>query len=511
MNTDSGASFDSGIAQGYTPAADRLDPRAPSAKFKLSWRVIPQIDKDPRFMAHAQRLPGRLLLFVAFAILLGWLGGNPLIAPFAAACAYAERYRWYLIPIATLLLSYQSGFWVDTGLVARVAEQEGLAGQINQPLLFCGMLALVFLLCSCLLLSWRRIVAAIPLFRRSTLCLMLGFSALVLVAESSLAGGVPRVLLWSFLMTLLPYLWFLAYALADVDSREPAPFWQHLGVFHPFFGSTLTPFGKGISYLRKFEAKTSEQLAVTQLKGLKLAAWTCLLAVSLNCFNTLVHGYFGLPRFDDTFSRYIAGAAYPLYDCWASLAAFFVEDLLGISIWGGIIVASARMAGFRLLRNTYRPLASTSLAEFWNRYYFYYKELLVDHFFYPAFLRYFRTNRRLRMFFATFAAACVGNLIFHFIRDIHFVAELGLRRAITGEASHAFYTLVLATGVGLSQMRVRTAGAPKAWLRGRLLPCVWVIVFFCVLHVFDAPLDRDHTIWQRAQFLFHLLGIDRWT
>jgi D-alanyl-lipoteichoic acid acyltransferase DltB (MBOAT superfamily) len=184
-----------------------------------------------------------------------------------------------------------------------------------------------------------------------------------------------------------------------------------------------------------------------------------------------------------------------------------VEDLLAISIWGGVIVASARMAGFRLLRNTYRPLEATTLAEFWNRYYFYYKELLVDHFFYPAFFRYFRNHRRLRMFFATFAAACVGNLLFHLIRDIHFVAELGLRKALVGEQSHAFYTFVLAIGVALSQLRPPNKELSRGWLRGRIVPCIWVATFFCVLHVFDAPLDREHSIWQRGEFLFHLVGI----
>ena len=146
---------------------------------------------------------------------------------------------------------------------------------------------------------------------------------------------------------------------------------------------------------------------------------------------------------------------------------FFVEDVLNISVWGGIIIASARMAGFRLLRNTYRPLEARTLAEFWNRYYFYYKELLVDHFFYPAFLRYFRTNRKLRMFFATFAAACVGNLIFHFIRDIHFVAELGLWRALSGEASHAFYTFVLAIGVACRRCAPATASSQGMAARSR--------------------------------------------
>jgi hypothetical protein len=510
MNTDSGASLD--IAQAYTPVIDGRGFTQPSRLPKEAWRIIPQVDKDPRFVAYAQRLPGRAAIFVissVLAALLYLLGVDLLVAPLAAACAYAQDLRRYLIPLATLLLLCKNGFWVDVELLQRVIAQEGLTNQINQPLLFFATLALVLALCSCLLVFWPRIVA-IPLFRRSTLCLVSGFIALVIVAQSPIAAGVPRVLLWSLLLTLLPYFWFLAYALADVGTLARTRFWQHLGLFHPFWGSTLTPFGKGLSYLGKFEAKTPEELAITQLKGLKLAAWTLLLAACLNNFITLVHGYLAVPHFDDTFLGYIAGVRYPRYLCWASLVAYFVEDVLNMAVWGGAIIACARLAGFRLLRNTYRPLESTTLAEFWNRYYFYYKELLVDHFFYPVFLRYFRGNRKLRMFFATFMAACVGNLMFHFIRDIRFVAELGWWKALSGEASHAFYTFLLALGVGVSQMRAGDRVRSSGWLRGRVLPCLWVVLFFCVLHVFDAPLDRVHSIWQRAEFLSYLMGTNTW-
>ena len=36
------------------------------------------------------------------------------------------------------------------------------------------------------------------------------------------------------------------------------------------------------------------------------------------------------------------------------------------------MIACVRMAGFRALRNTYRPLESRTVAEFWNRYAFYF-------------------------------------------------------------------------------------------------------------------------------------------
>jgi hypothetical protein len=473
---------------------------------KPSWRLIPQMDRDPRLVAGLQDIGGRVALCgtVGLLAVLFWqISIDFSAAGLALACAYAGRYRRVLILAATLLLLYRSGFLIDRGFIERLSINEGVAGRIHQPLLEAVMLVGVFALFAGLLAMQG---AGTFVLRRPTLSLLLAFLALVALTQATIMAGMPRVVLWSFLMTFQPYLWFLAYGLADA-GRKRSPAWWHLSVFHPFWGSSLTPFGKGLSYLDRFEAKTPEELAVTQLKGVKLAAWTLVLAIVRICLVDLVHGRLQLPAFDDNLLQYLAGHPGPRFVGWASLVSFFVEDMLSMTVFGGVIIATARLAGFRLLRNTYRPLESTTLAEFWNRYYFYYKELLVDHFFYPTFVRCFRGHRRLRMFFATFVAACVGNLLFHFIRDIHFVGEMGLWRAVVGEQSHAFYTFVLAVSVGLSQMRSARRPASQGWLRGRLMPCLWVSSFFCLIHVFDAPLDREHSLGQRAEFLFYLLGV----
>ena len=68
-----------------------------------------------------------------------------------------------------------------------------------------------------------------------------------------------------------------------------------------------------------------------------------------------------------------------------SIVANFPERLLEIAVWGHPVVATARLAGFRLLRNTYRPLSSRTIAEFWNRYYYYFKEALVKVYFFPTY------------------------------------------------------------------------------------------------------------------------------
>jgi hypothetical protein len=495
---------------GATPGIANV-PAPPAAK--TGWRIIPAIDKDPRIVAWVQGLRGRTGLFAVMSALsftLGLFNADLRVAPLATVCAYAGPFRRYLIPLATLLLLYANGFWVDAAQVRAIIGQEGLSNGLDAAWLVRGALLAVLVASSCLMASWPRL-AAIPFLPRPTMCLISVFVALVVAAQSPIAAGMPRAMLWALVMAFQPYLWFLAYALSDLGALKRRPVWQHLGVFHPFWGSSATPFGKGLAYLERYDAKTPEDLAVTQLKGLKLACWLLVLAVCLSAFNHVTYDLLRLPHFNQVFLDYIGGARDPRYLGWLSLVTFFAGDVLDMTLWGGAIVVCARMAGFRLLRNTYKPLEARTLAEFWNRYYFFYKELLVDHFFYPVFIRYFRGHRRLRIFFATFMAACVGNLLFHFIRDIHFVAELGWWKAVSGEASHAFYTFLLAVGVGISQIRNRPRNGSAGWLRGRVLPLLWITVFFCVLHVFDAPTDRVHSIGQRAHYLSYLLGIDAWT
>ena len=80
-----------------------------------------------------------------------------------------------------------------------------------------------------------------------------------------------------------------------------------------------------------------------------------------------------------------AGHSYPWHINWLVLIANFFMRLVWFSVWGHTIIACCRMAGYNALRNTYRPLQSASIAEFWNRFYYYFKELLVDNFFLSCF------------------------------------------------------------------------------------------------------------------------------
>jgi hypothetical protein len=323
-------------------------------------------------------------------------------------------------------------------------------------------------------------------------------------------GDAARWCLWMALSVLCTHLWFLAYALQDQRSRAAGPLALQMGWFQPFWHASMgwlspTPLGKGAAFLRKHQARTPQELAVTQLKAVKLLAWSCVLMVVSQGLQRLAQAL-GVEPVEQAFAAYVQGRPLPRVDSWASLALSAAGAALFLAILGHKVIAVARLAGFRLPRNTWRPLQARTLAEFWNRYYYYFKELLVDFFFLPTFLKTFRRHPRWRVFFATFMAAGVGNALYHFLRDIHLVAVLGWREAALGYAGNLFYCVVLAVGIGVSQARL-SAGRQLAaawWARLWSLLCVWS--FFVALQVF-AHEDRGLGLAQRLSFFIHLLGV----
>jgi hypothetical protein len=182
---------------------------------------------------------------------------------------------------------------------------------------------------------------------------------------------------------------------------------------------------------------------------------------------------------------------------------YFLLLLLFVSVSTHTVVAVIRMCGFNALRNTYRPLASKTIAEFWNRYFYYFKELLVEFFFYPVFFRYFKKHPVLRMYFATMAAAFFGNFLFHFMRDIWFVVELGFFRALGAFHVYFVYSFLLGNMIFLSQWRQEKVSQVSTGPFSRFFAPVRVFGFYCLLSVF---IDfRRENISDNITFLLSML------
>ena len=344
--------------------------------------------------------------------------------------------------------------------------------------------------------------------RRPLVFLLTGFSALIFMACAATPSSLTYSILWSLVALVASYVWFIAYALTDRHSTSGRDLTLELGSFRPLWGSTNTPFPKGAAYLRRIEARTPEQLAIVQLKGLKLLAWAILLSLFSGLVDHgFVHEYLQIPTSAQALALSVRGTPVAWNVRWESQILFFFEITLDFAVLGHKFIAVCRMAGFNALRNSYRPLSSRTIAEFFNRFYYYFKELLVDLFFYPAFFRYFKKHRKLRTTFATFVAVVLGNSFYHLTRDWQFLQRDGLWKALVGYQVLFFYNVVLATALSISQLRAR-GPRPTGLVRGRLLPVLGVILFYCVLSVFGDesrlyPLDV-HLRYLASLFFIHI-------
>jgi hypothetical protein len=162
------------------------------------------------------------------------------------------------------------------------------------------------------------------------------------------------------------------------------------------------------------------------------------------------------------------------------------------------------MAGYNALRNMYKPLQSRNIADFFNRYYFYYKELLVNVFFYPTFLRYFKNRPLLRYYAAIMMAAFVGNFLVHFVAHADSIIKEGAIKIFVSMHSFLFYCFLLGNGIYISQYRKIKTGKS-----GRKLPLplasFMVLGFYCIISIFSF-IPEGMAFVTGFKFLFSLVN-----
>jgi len=479
-----------------------------------AFRLIPALDTYPKVVDFAQKLPGKILLLALFSAGISFRTDNWLpLSAFLAVMTFLPQCRPVLLTIATFGSLYLAN-WPNVEIPWSIPQQQNSPVIFFKPLILAA--ALVFFAVYYAVVTKNRD----GWFAKRPIRNLLVFYLLLLLTATNLPLSSPQALyLWTFLAVIGKYLWFFNYTLIDRHAKETPHLVLQAGYYFPFWGWSTTPFPKGAAYLRKIEAKSPAQLAVSQLKAIKLLYWALLLSLLERVLRQIFYGsadvspaflgisfFLGIPTLEAVLHA-AAGHSYPWHMNWLALIANFVVRLLWFSVWGHVIIAGCRMAGYNALRNTYKPLQSASIADFWNRFYYYFKELLVDNFFYPTFLRYFKKWPKLRLFFATLAAAGFGNLLFHFLRDIGAIAGKGFWQTLWSFRVYAFYGLVLGTAIGLSQLYEKKRTKDMSWFRKNIITPVYVVGFYCLLSIFDSSDDKltltDHFIFLCKLFNIH--------
>lgn len=327
--------------------------------------------------------------------------------------------------------------------------------------------------------------------------------------------------------TCFPFLaWRCGYMLLAGQRRRAADsrFREHFFYLWPAYGGTHVPYGKGHDYLQQTMAATMADRARAQLAGLKLLILAWFWQGALWMINGFVHGlpvdgmppalsgyHLDLPRLSALIGGETTFHPSPIW-AWASVFVELITRTLKLAITGHVIIGCLRLLGFRVFRNTYKPLLSQSVVEFWNRFYYYFKELLVEFFFFPAYASYFKTRPGLRLFAATMAAAFAGNIYYHVLRDIGHLAAAELIGAWSLLCPRIFYSSLLALGIYVSLLRERKRRG-RTWpqdgpwamcLRIKRIAGVWV--FYALIHIWNVDPPRL-TFAQRTEFFLSLFGI----
>jgi hypothetical protein len=462
-------------------------PASAKAKGLAEFRLIPRIETFPAVVSFAQTPLGKTVLLAAFGLGMRYFLPNlasvlTLMLPLALI-TFLSEYRRFVLAITPIAI-----------VVAQTANDPLLLGLTLAVI----ALGIVLYLCA---MRWPKSLFG----QRPVLFLLTGFTALILLARAAVPHSLPYSILWSLVGAVASYVWFIAYAVTDRNSKPAQELTLEMAAFRPLWGSTNTPFPKGAGYLRRIEAKDPEQLAIVQLKGLKLLAWAILLALLQGLWDRFFHGYLRIPTPDQALAMSVQGTPAAWHLRWESVILAFFESIFEVSVFGHRIIACCRLAGFNALRNTYRPLSSTTIAEFFNRFYYYYKELVVEFFFYPAFFRFWKRSPKLRLVFATFSAAFFGNVFYHVTRDWTVIRDAGFLKALSNYQSFAFYCLALAAMLSISQLR-KMATRPTGFLRGRILPAFKVCFLFCLLNIF-AVNTQLYPLVDRFRFLAGLFFI----
>jgi hypothetical protein len=360
--------------------------------------------------------------------------------------------------------------------------------------------------------------ASLPAFvkRHPQLCLHGCFWVWMIVLWTVTPSNVTvRTTLTGCAVVFPLLLWRVGFMLFTAQRGRMAgtTFADHWFYLWPVWGGSSVPYGKGFDYLTSCEAKDDEALARSQLSGLKLFLLAAMCSVGKDLMDGLV--------FDENnaYRRALGGLTlgvtgandmirmpgdYPIWQYWVSMYCELFRLVLGWGSKGHVVIGFLRLGGFYVFRNTYKPLLAETIVEFWNRYYYYFKELLVNFFFFPTFTRYFKRSPRLRVFAAVFAAAFFGNMYYHVVKATSFM--LGDPAKVWADFNPRLaYCFALALGIYISMRREQRR--PKGVVRSparRALAIFGVWTFFAFIHLW-ARSTMTHA--QRFHFLLGLFGL----
>ncbi len=257
------------------------------------------------------------------------------------------------------------------------------------------------------------------------------------------------------------------------------------------WGATI---GQGYAYtVNNFLCEDKNKLVVS---GLKL--WS--ISLSYLIFGSWVHAHL-LEFFNDlgilVYSRieYMSLDFISGYNIGPSsvLLTTLIALMKWTFSWGGVVhfkVGLWRICGYRIDPYFNLPWLSTNLVTLWSRFTFHYREFLVRAFYYPVFFKFFKGHTHLRIFVATMAAACFGNLIWGHITESAFYFGVSKNSLFVSLKEWPYFVL-LGLGITTSEFWLlhkkktsRRPWTPDKYIGWDFLSAYVTLQYFALIHIF---------------------------
>ena len=473
--------------------------------------TITQLHEHDRLISAAQTVSGQFGVWIAGITLLLWHDVNILmLASFTLVLLVPHRRRELLMvaAIGAVIGIFLRRQQLDS---IHMLVSPGLADPSQWSHFFLQTTAAMLFLVVAIFAAIR--FDRMPAIVRRLPVLTVHVAVWLALALSSL----PRLsmLTWASFMA-----WRLSYLFKSASRGRcsSTTFKDHLFYLVPVYGGTHIPYGKGFDYLTDHEALDLDAIARSQMAGIKLLILAIVWTTALHLMDSGFYGHtstfvdpllggwtFELPRMTQLM-HLETQPTIPI--AWMSIYLELIRTTLELAVMGHVIVGCLRLLGFNVFRNTYKPLLAESVVEFWNRFYFYFKELLVEFFFYPTFLRCTWAGPRLRLFCAVFAAAFVGNVYYHLLTQPQLIIRLDFEMLWVQWGPRLVYCLLLSLGIWVSMLRQQrqrgSFGSTDTLKRVRAIAGVWT--FYGLIQVWNIT-PGEIGFAPRFEFLTALIGL----
>ena len=475
--------------------------------------IIPQLDKYPKIVNFAQTIYGKIFFLMIF-----YLGTNLYVkvlndsAPnliivniILTLITFFPQYRKLLFSIGTIFSAF---YYLP------------VFTELYMPrTTYYIMLILVFLFC----ISYTQLYYILrkkTKIKRPIFILYFTFSLFICILYYFKIKGYSLAYPWFFALTLAPYLIFISYSILDISSGASNDLWYQVGWYKPF-GQPFHwfPFHKGTCSLIKVEAKNKAQFAIVQLKAVKLLYWGLFISIiskiyfhlnqwEINIISEFIPftlaDYFPIfPNLSSTVNLPKSLGLNPLV-MWYHILSKPMAFFLIIAGNGHFFVSIIRMAGFNIYRNTYKPWAALSIVDFFNRFYYYYKEVLVSLFFIPTFTRLINSkNYRISLFISAIITVFFGNAFLHLTHDVYYLNLYGFWGIIVmyKQLFLRYFACALLIAVSL----IRKKRVNKIYRVKNFLNIVFIYILFSIINVWD--LKNGLSLNDFMKLVLHLFGI----